>query len=711
MIKVTKRIPKAIDDFARFINETDDLQKSTDVHGFTIYPLDANGKIDYLAKEGKTEIKNEPMYRRYDWKHEESKMWSKFRAEFEELNNERKEDLPNPELDKKLKKIITDFIAYDGKTDLIEKVDSMQTPTYQLERFHIRQDLLTFETPFRDINIKYEEEIPFNKFEKDFIKKYKALHDASFRIGQRIRKVLPAINNLHNRLPHLWEQIPALKEKLDKAQNSICIPPPTMKGSMVSEVISFTVPTPEESQKRTDDFNEHITKFQGEVTQFCNECTATFKEVEWFETFWDNDEEEYQEPLFEKIDAMVSNFLDMDCRSLDYSSIDDDHQDFLGAWSQLMKEGEKISDPWSKFVDEQKLFMGVYTAFIYFLQDSFAKNDHDEDTEVIDVSKPLVDEQDDLRAETLRRYEADVKNDTNIYFDSMDWHIILDKYDREWDNKNKRIIMKKALAQHPEEPVLLIRYANMELKDQNFQKALELFKQVEKIGPPFHPNYYSVKAHVYLELQSPDQAIPLYRKLTEQQGDEIKWWRLNSYSNLVDIYDAKKDWDECIKISKTLIAEEPDKDLWTTRLAYFLAQKMEFNEAEKVLKSFIETHPKSSQAEKQLGHTYFDQKDYLNAIQHYDRAFNLDKDENYGVLYNKGNALFELKRFDEAAVCFETCILYFKLEKDYNLAAGKCYLALNQNYLAKAHYKRVLFLDRDNKEAIDALVLMQKSDK
>ena len=138
-------------------------------------------------------------------------------------------------------------------------------------------------------------------------------------------------------------------------------------------------------------------------------------------------------------------------------------------------------------------------------------------------------------------------------------------------------------------------------------------------------------------------------------------------------------------------------------------EKKQFDEAENVLKSFIESHPKSSQAEKQLGLTLMDQKEYQKAIPHFDKAFNLDKDENYEVLFNKGNALYELKRFDEAAVCFETCVLYFKLEKDYNLAAGKCYLALNQNYLAKAHYKRALFLDRECKEAIDALIAMQPS--
>ena len=707
MNKITRRIPNEVDDFARYIHKTDDLQKSIDVHGYTIFPKDKNGKNDYKNTEGRQTIKNEPIYKRLEWTDEESKMWSKFRSEFDELYIERKKDSSNPELTKKLENVINECKDYDYKNHLLEKVSNCKNcTTLQREAFNIKQDILTYETPFREITFKYEKELPLNKFEQDFVKKYIALHQKAFEIKGRQAKIIPEINKLKVRLPALWEQIPVLKEKLDKAQNNICIPPPTMKGSMVSEVISFTVPTAEESQKRADDFNQHIVKFQEEVNKFCTDCDPVFDEIRWFEGFLNHEESAYKKVGFDEISKLISKFFDVESGSLEFVSVHDEHQEFLGAWSDLLKESDKTSKAWEDLIDEQKLFIKIYAAFIEFLQDSFSKGE-DEEPEIIDVSKPMVDDQDDLRAETLRRYEEDVKNETNTYFDSMDWHIILDKHEREWDNKNKRIIMEKALAQHPEEPVLLIRYANMELKDQNFQKALELFKQVEKIGPPFHPNYYSVKAHVYLELKSPDQAIPLYRKLTEQQGDEIKWWRLNSYSNLVDIYDEKKDWDECIKISKALIAEEPDKDLWTTRLAYFFCEKKQFEEAEKVLKSFIESHPKSSQAEKQLGLTLMDQKEYQKAIPHFDKAFNLDKDENYGVLYYKGNSLYEIKRFDEAAVCFETCVLYFKLEKDYNLAAGKCYLALNQNYLAKVHYKRALFLDRECKEAINALVAMQ----
>src|ERR1035438_9800669 len=151
----------------------------------------------------------------------------------------------------------------------------------------------------------------------------------------------------------------------------------------------------------------------------------------------------------------------------------------------------------------------------------------------------------------------------------MDWHIILDKYAREFESKNKVAIMEKALAQHPDDQSLLIRSATFQIDEHKYQQAMEILKLAEKQGPPHHPNFYTVKANLFLKLQAPDQAIPLYRKLAEQKGEEIKWWRQNSRECLIDIYDEKKNWEECLLICKAQIEEQPDKGLLYSRLAYF----------------------------------------------------------------------------------------------------------------------------------------------
>jgi tetratricopeptide (TPR) repeat protein len=439
----------------------------------------------------------------------------------------------------------------------------------------------------------------------------------------------------------------------------------------------------------------------------CNDCNEIFEDVKRFEDSMEDEEVEKPDSLFEEIKKINREFFHNNL-AIDSMSVEDDYQDFLGAWDSSGNKGNIIiSEAWGKFVDDQKLFISVYNAFIGFLTNSFNKNPESDESIEKQAGFPI-EETDDLRAETLKKYEFDAKNNTNSYFDTMDWHIILDKYAREPDGKNKIVIMEKALAQHPDDQTLLIRSATFQVDEHKYQQALDLLKQAEKQGPPHHPNFYYVKANLYMQLQSPDQAIPLYKKLTDQKGDELKWWRTHSYDCLIDIYDEKKNYNECIVICKAMIEEQPDKDLLFSRLAYFYSQLNKHEDAVQILKSFIEKHPESSGCELQLGHTYKDMKKYEDAIIHYDNSFNIDRDENYGAIYNKGQILMELKRFDEAVVCFELCILYFKLEKDYNLAAGKCYVELKQNQLAIAHYRRALYIDRDCKEALDALLVLTK---
>src|ERR1035438_7068773 len=115
----SKRIPIEVDEFYDFINETDDMQRSNDIHGFTRYPIGKNGKQDYRKREEGVEVKNEPLFRRWDWTDEESSKWTAFRNEYAGLYKQIKDKTPNPELKKQLDKIITGCRAYEDKNGLI----------------------------------------------------------------------------------------------------------------------------------------------------------------------------------------------------------------------------------------------------------------------------------------------------------------------------------------------------------------------------------------------------------------------------------------------------------------------------------------------------------------------------------------------------------------------------------------------------------------
>ena len=165
------RIPTQVDEFQNYINTTDDTQKAIDPNGFTIYPLGADGKYNYSATENTKEIKNEPMYIRWNWTAPESSQWSAFRKEYNVLYQKcnPESNAIDIELKKQLDEVISRFIQFDKQNLLIQRVsDSHPTVLSHFQLFNIKRDILQLETDLRTISVNYEKQEPLTTFENPF---------------------------------------------------------------------------------------------------------------------------------------------------------------------------------------------------------------------------------------------------------------------------------------------------------------------------------------------------------------------------------------------------------------------------------------------------------------------------------------------------------------------------------------------------------------
>ncbi len=701
------RIPVDIEEFNDYMNSTDDEQKRIDTIGYTVYKKDKNGKTDY-SKATDEKVINEPMYKRWEWTADESHEWSRYRNEYNILFEQYNLTGADEKLKLQLEEYIKAVIKYDGQQQLVNRVAiSWVAPYYQMELFFIRQDDLEYETPLRTITLKYEMDQPFNATEKTFIKKYLQLHTHSFEMLQRIKKCRKKIEELRNTLPELWEQLPILKDELDKARNSICMPSPHFKG-MWSDVVSFTVPTLEQSQQNVEKFNSHMAAYHKELMDLDRKCDIVYPEYEWVLDISNCEDDKATKKLWDEVEDLKSKLFDDLTSSISSCEIDEDWDNFLGeGWSQVSEASNKGTDDWSRFCDEQKLLINVYTALCNYCQNGNTSEDDEDDIETIDINAlPKENESDDLRAETIKKYKTDLENNTNTYFDSQDWHIIMDDFASRNDNKNMDIAIERALKQHPDNSSLIGRLAYAETEKHNYQKALELIKQVEQPGAEIHPNILYNKANIYCQLHTPDLAIPIYKKFAAMESKDLTWWRTHSIDRLIDIYEEKKEYDQCIAWSKKAIEERKGEHHLYANMALYYSLSGNNEEAEKLMTEYVAAHPKSDSCWERLGNIYVDMKQYEKAIPCFDTAFNIDKDENYGALNLKGKALMELKRYDEALVCFETCILYYKLGDDFFISAAKCFAALNLPELSTARYRKALSLNPESKEAMDALKIV-----
>ncbi|MEI6088560.1 MAG: hypothetical protein WCR66_13285, partial [Bacteroidota bacterium] len=153
-------IPTDIEEFQKFINETDDAQKPIDKYGYSVIPKDKHGNYDYSATEKRRDVKDRPTYERWEWTDAESKEWSRFREEYNiayaEYISENKDTKDGKGKDI-LEKIIKECIAYDNQNGLIQRVSSsVNTTQLKSEMFIIKPDVLEYKHPFYTISLKHQ---------------------------------------------------------------------------------------------------------------------------------------------------------------------------------------------------------------------------------------------------------------------------------------------------------------------------------------------------------------------------------------------------------------------------------------------------------------------------------------------------------------------------------------------------------------------------
>ena len=124
----------------------------------------------------------------------------------------------------------------------------------------------------------------------------------------------------------------------------------------------------------------------------------------------------------------------------------------------------------------------------------------------------------------------------------------------------------------------------------------------------------------------------------------------------------------------------------------FLHKKNSLDEAKKIYKEIIEIEKENFQAIHLLGVIFFQQKDYIQAIQLIEKSLNINN-KNYSALNNLGNILLELKKYPEAIEKYEKAL---NLNKNYTAAIynlGNVYKAISKYKIALEYYYKAIISD------------------
>ncbi len=681
------KIPIDIELFNEFIHKTDDRQLF--IRQENKYFQDEKGRLDFTKIVSQNPIG--PSWKEWGWTKETSLQWSLFRKNHDELYPDylKAENEEKIHLQTLLNKNISACIAYDKEKSIIWNLFISGKINYDDNTaFGLYEDQLQYETPMRTITIRYEKQIPLSDFEKKFIKKYVAFHQQEAFASKRLCE---EIKELEGKIPGIWAKIFVTKEKADKASNTIVLPPTQMEGEW-SPLVSMYVPTPEEQQKNVDDFNAYIKQVSKEIEKIGKSANVLCELV-----YNENEEHDSLNKLYNEVSDMMNEISHNWAKySIHLCYLDDDFQEFLGLWD---KERKLARNAWGEFIEKQCALVEVYNSLIDILRERFDGTDREEETPAAPVW-----EIDDLRAETIQRYQSGIGS---TFFDIDDWHIIMDNFQYNYDEKSKAIALEKAFTQHPENPTLLLRKAQEEMGKHNYKSALEWVNKAETKGPPHHPNFYSIKAGILVQMHAPEQAIPLYNKLINAQGMGLEWYHENSRYRLLDIYEKQNNFTECIRLSKELLEMNPDDAKIISILCDYYRQVGMLKEAEELANNHLEKFPDCALCMGQLGHLNVEKKEYYKAIKFFEQAYSIDKEENYDYLFQVGKAYMELKRYKEAVACFEGCVFHYHFGIEYHQEAMECYKKLNMPYAVEYHINKIIELQPESTNASQKL---QQSD-
>ena len=671
-----KLIPTDIEHFNTFIKKTDDCQH--EMMERIVFPLKSDGSYDFASPNKKTV--NEPAWQRWGWTEVESLRWSRFRRDNDELHKSGKKEL--------LEKNIAECIAFEEEHRLIHRlIEGRGTKPEHEKAFGIWQDIIQHKTKLRTFTLRYEKQIPLSDYEKMFIKKYIELHE---HVYASERKLCSQIKETHGTIPDLWEKIYVAKYKIDKATNHLYLPPAEMKGDF-SPTQFYKVPTEEEQHKMVEDCNKYLAEFGKETDRLC-ERTNAFDELVYAESYYEGHDAQ-QDPLFVEVEKMHNELYDNSGKySIEPVSLYNDFQEFCGASSD---ENKKTMAAWDDFILHENVFMEVYNTLMDV--NNYKAEQHSENNEDADDTDSNItgSEIDDIRAETIQRYESG----TAAFFDVDDWHIILDNYEQKYDQKNKADALEKAFTQHPQNATLMLRKAQDEMGKHEYQKALELIKQAEAQGPPHHPNLFFIKGDVYLQMHAPELAIPLYNRLIAAKGEGAEKVHQRARLKLADIYASQEKYDECIELSKEMLKSNPDDENIVANLSLCYQNNGMLKEAQETVENYLKKFPESVRCMEQLGKVYIEAKDFYKAAKLFEDCYDMNPCENHHILNEKGKIMMELKHFNSAVVCFETCLFHYHIDKDIHMNAARCYTELKMPYAARFHYHKAIEIDPNCLEA------------
>jgi len=275
--------------------------------------------------------------------------------------------------------------------------------------------------------------------------------------------------------------------------------------------------------------------------------------------------------------------------------------------------------------------------------------------------------EDERFEDIIKRFEAMLQTNENIFFDLEDFLDIVDEYISLGNFNMASKAIDIALQQYPANVDLLLFKAELLSFNDQVDKAEELLAEL-KLMAPERIEIPMLEAELYSRKNKHKKAInALQQALQFENADRVEIYELMTVEYLY-----LEDYRLALKSAlKTLeLDSESSTALYNAITCYDL-----LNEKEKAivfLEQYVEKNPFSEVGWSLLAKKYIDKAWYNKAVQALDYAIAID-DTFLGAYYDKAYAYMQIGQYDKALKCYQltlkiadpTAFTFFHIAKNY----------------------------------------------
>ena len=285
--------------------------------------------------------------------------------------------------------------------------------------------------------------------------------------------------------------------------------------------------------------------------------------------------------------------------------------------------------------------------------------------------------------ELIFQIETNSQNEEDLNMAEWAYAQIADYYE-EINRPEKALeIIERGLKQYNFSPSLHVRKANLVLSNCDEDRALELLDQAEAYGhSPIHTELLRAKVHT--QKCDYEMALCILQSIKSQAA--------NSVIDLSDIYyseaqvhERQEDFEKMFYAISSALRINPNHQGALARLHFCQEMSNMSQESIELCSYLIDQNPYSYLAWYNLGHAYYSQFSYKNAIEAFEYSFIIN--ENYApAYYDCADVCMQISQYDKALTCYQELLEFEAPSGELLFKLGQCH-----EYLGNLEKARILF--------------------